>query len=301
MGSTLAPLANAALGQPSMRWLLEKGLGVHRHAPMPPFAGKTFRALLPSRCLSRPPHPTPTDPAVIAYFHGCSTNYYEPDLGLKTVGVLERLGVRVVLPPQVCCGLPLQSNGFFAAARRQAGSNIASLRPFYQAGVPIIGTSTSCTLALKHDYRAILEVESAEADALARSTFDVFEFLTHHMRPEVERLAFQPVRAHALYHPPCQLRSHFIGTPALQVLARIPDLRVSVSGSDCCGIAGTYGLKSEKHEVAVAVGQTLFEQAEGMDFVICDSETCRWWIAQHTGLPVLHPIEVVARSLGLAN
>ncbi len=173
-GSLAAPIANPILGLRPARWALEKVLGIDRHAPMPPFARRTLRARLRSRCVPEPP----ADAAhVVAYYHGCSTNYYEPELGQTAIAVLERLGCRVILPPQRCCGLPLQSNGFFPAARRQANTNIRLLLPFVEAGIPIVGTSTSCTLALKHDYRTILGIEGDSAETVAHGTFDIFEFL----------------------------------------------------------------------------------------------------------------------------
>ena len=61
-------------------------------------------------------------------------------------------------------------------------------------------------------------------------------------------------------------------------------------------------MKQEKYDVARAVGAPLFAQAaaEAGDFIITDSETCRWWISEHTRLPAFHPIEILARSMGLA-
>ena len=93
-----------------------------------------------------------------------------------------------------------------------------------------------------------------------------------------------------------------MGTPAARVLRRIPGLRLVLSQSECCGIAGTYGLKHEKFEVARAVGEGLFEQTlqSGAEFVLSDSETCRWWMAQHAHRPVIHPIELLAKSLRLS-
>lgn len=298
-GSLAAPIANPMLRLGPTRWALEKVLGIDRDAPMPPFARQTLRSRLRSRCLPQPPADASH---VVAYYHGCSTNYYEPDLGLKAIAVLERLGCRVILPPQRCCGLPLQSNGFFPAARRQAKTNLRMLRPFVEAGIPIVGTSTSCTLALKHDYRTILGLEGEAAEAVALGTFDIFEFLEARLGEALDRAALAPVEASALYHPPCQLKSHFMGTPAVRVLRRIPGLRVVLSQSECCGIAGTYGLKHEKYAVAQAVGEGLFQQTteSQADFVLTDSETCRWWMAQHTHRQVIHPIELLARSLRLA-
>jgi glycerol-3-phosphate dehydrogenase subunit C len=298
-GSLAAPIANPILGLRPARWALEKVLGIDRHAPMPPFARRTLRARLRSRCVSEPPADTTH---VVAYYHGCSTNYYEPELGQTAIAVLERLGCRVILPPQRCCGLPLQSNGFFPAARRQAGTNIRLLLPFVEAGIPIVGTSTSCTLALKHDYRTILGIEGDSAEAVAHGTFDIFEFLDGRLSDALDRAELAPIEASALYHPPCQLKSHFMGTPAARVLRRIPGLRLILSQSECCGIAGTYGLKHEKFEVARAVGEGLFEQTlqSGAEFVLSDSETCRWWMAQHARRAVIHPIELLAKSLRLA-
>lgn len=301
LGSPLAPLANLALTLGPVRWTMEKTIGIHRRATMPQFAWQTLRRRARARIAAAPPPPV-DDALTVAYFHGCGTDYYEPALGELTIAVLELLGCRVILPPQGCCGLPLQSNGLFDAARRYARRNIDCLAPFAEAGIPIVGTSTSCTLALKHDYRAVLGLDGPAAEKLAENTYDLFEFLTLRLNGALDRLALSAVEGRALYHAPCQLRAHGIGAPALPVLRRIPSLQLSYSESDCCGVAGTYGLKREKYDVAARVGEGLFEQARavGADMVVSDSETCRWWVAGHTGLPVVHPVEVLGRALGLA-
>jgi glycerol-3-phosphate dehydrogenase subunit C len=104
-----------------------------------------------------------------------------------------------------------------------------------------------------------------------------------------------------LYHPPCQLKSHWIGTPALEVMKRIPGLEIVLSHSECCGVAGTYGVKKEKYEVARDVGERLFRQAEesAVDVVVTDSETCRWWIELHTSKRSVHPLEILSLSVGI--
>jgi glycerol-3-phosphate dehydrogenase subunit C len=299
LGGPLAPLANLTLGLKPARWAIEQILGIHRHAPMPPFVRGTLRRRLQRYCVDRPATEAPAHDRTVAYFHGCSANYYEPELGRQAVRLLEMLGCTVVLPPQGCCGLPLQSNGLFAAARNYARFNLQNLAPFARQGIPIVGTSTSCTLSLKHDYRAILGLEGDDVEDVAGDTYDLFEYLTWIVPEALDRLEFLPVRARALYHAPCQLRAHAIGTPAVEVLRRIPGLQLELSESDCCGVAGTYGLKREKYEVACNVGNGLLEQirAADVDFVITDSETCRWWIAGHASIPAHHPLEILARSL----
>ena len=59
---------------------------------------------------------------------------------------------------QSCCGLPLQSNGQFDAARKYVRTMAKRLAPAARAGVDILGTSTSCTLMLKREAREILDL-----------------------------------------------------------------------------------------------------------------------------------------------
>jgi glycerol-3-phosphate dehydrogenase subunit C len=239
----------------------------------------------------------------VAYFHGCSTDRYEWEVGAAAIAVLERLGAQVVLPPQGCCGLPLQSNGFFAEARAYARHNAKALRPFLEAGLPVVATSTSCGLALKHEYRAVLGLEGEEFDLLGQGTRDFFELITSQFADELNEIEFQSVERTVVYHPPCQLRSHGVGTPAVRILRQIPGLRMLVSEAECCGVAGTYGLKSEQFEVARQVAAPLFGQLarETPDLVLTDSETCRWWIAGLADIPAIHPLMLLAAAMGIAE
>ncbi|MGD2058583.1 MAG: anaerobic glycerol-3-phosphate dehydrogenase subunit C [Anaerolineales bacterium] len=293
-----AALANRALNIQVLRRILESTLGISKDAPLPRFSSETFRDRHADLCLEELPGATQK---LVAYFHGCSVNHYEPDLGDLTLEILESLGYRIVLPAQNCCGLPLQSNGLFQAARSYARSNLENLEPYIKAGIPILGSSTSCTLELKHEYQTVLGMRGNGYQELAQSVMDLFEFLLMHSYEPLEEAGFAEVPLRILYHAPCQLKSHWIGTPALEVLRRIPGLEIISSQSECCGVAGTYGVKSEKYAVARDVGLRLFQQAQAqsVDLVVTDSETCRWWIRHHTGKACAHPAEVLAISLGL--
>jgi glycerol-3-phosphate dehydrogenase subunit C len=300
--SPIAPIANSVLDFSGIRWMLEKVLSISQATPIPDFSRQPLRKRLREKCVNTPEDTENNSERTVALFHGCSNNYYEPELGELSVIILEALGYKVVLPPQVCCGLPLQSNGMLDAARRYAQTNIDRLHQFAKQGIPIVGTSTSCTLALKHDYRVILDMNDENARNVATSTFDFFEFIVTHLLKELKKISFKPIRKHVLYHPPCQLRGHGIGMPAQRVLRLIPELQISLSEAACCGMAGTYGMKRDKFEVARTVGKELFQQTMSMniDLVISDSETCRWWITEHTNVPALHPLELMAKAMDLS-
>jgi glycerol-3-phosphate dehydrogenase subunit C len=294
LGSRVATLANLTLASRTVRRLLEPTLGIHRDAPLPSFAGGTFQ-----RWVRR--HPEAIASQTVAYFHGCGTNYYEPGVGRMVVAVLEHNGFRVAVPRQDCCGLPLQSNGSFDAARKYVRCLARVLVPYARAGVPIVTNSTSCGLMLKREAREILEVEDEEVRLVGEHTYDLCEFLLGlHDRGEL-RVDFEPLPLTVPYHAPCQQRGHGIGKPALDLLALVPELRVVEVDADCCGIAGTYGLKREKYEISMKVGEEVFRQVAeaGPDLAACDSETCRWQIAHATGVAAVHPVELLHRAYGL--
>jgi glycerol-3-phosphate dehydrogenase subunit C len=295
-GTPVAPLANWTLSNKLTRLIGEKAVGLHRDAAMPQFAGRTFQ-----RWAKR--HPKPAFDRSVAFFHGCGANYYEPRLAEMTVALLEHNGIAVEVPKQDCCGLPLQSNGMFDDARGYVHRLAEHLAPFARAGVDIVGTSTSCTLMLKREALEILGMgdDPALRDVSGR-VFDISEYLlAMHDRGEL-KTDFAPLPETVTYHAPCQQQGHGIGKPALDLLALIPELKVIESDSTCCGVAGTYGLKNEKYQIAMDVGAGLFRQIEatGSDESVCDSETCRWHMQKATGVKSVHPVEMLARAAGVA-
>ncbi len=293
LGSPFAPLSNIPLRIPPLRKMIEVALGIDARAKFPAFSRQTFRAWFKkSKAAGRI-----IGARKVVYFHGCATNYYEPRVGQAAIEVLERNQIKVSVAEQNCCGLPMQSNGDFKSARAYALANIRKLAPWVRDGYAIVGTSTSCTLALKHEYHAVLGITGEEAELVANNTYDIFEFLE--MLEAAGRLNTRLVRRSetVVYHAPCQQRTHGIGRPAADFMRRV-GFTVIESNSDCCGVAGTYGLKKEKYDVAAAVGRPLFDQIAKVDpqRVVCDSETCRWWIENHTGKQAVHPIEILAEA-----
>jgi glycerol-3-phosphate dehydrogenase subunit C len=296
LGTPVAPLANFVLSNRLARLLGEKVIGVHRNAPVPKFAGRTFQ-----RWARRHVALAAAGTKQVVYFHGCSTNYFEPGLGQKTVAVLEHNGYRVIVPKQECCGLPLQSNGIFDAARRYVRRLVAHLVPYARQGAVIVATSTSCGLMLKREAIEILGVQDDDLRTVSSQTYDICEFLADlHTAGEL-KTDFRPTPLTVTYHAPCQQQGHNIGKPALDLFALIPELNVIELDRTCCGIAGTYGLKQEKYDIAMQVGSGLFSdiRAAEPDLAVCDSETCRWQIAHGTGRTSVHPVEVLYRAYGL--
>ncbi len=298
LGTPVAPLANRVMANGTARRLMEKAVGVHHAAPVPVYAGHSFQRW--ARHHER--HASPRlDGRSVVYFHGCSVNWFEPDLGRMVVAVLEHNGVEVKMPRQDCCGLPLQSNGLFDAARRALGRLARDLSAG-SAGHAVVASSTSCGVMLKREGREILGLDDDETlRAVGARTFDVCEYLLDLHGQGLLDTGFRPLPLTVIYHAACQQRGHSMGTPALELLRLVPELEVIRSEADCCGMAGTYGLKKEKYDIGMAVGERLFEQVRrvGPDAVACDGETCRWQITKATGRASVHPVELLFRAYGL--
>jgi glycerol-3-phosphate dehydrogenase subunit C len=292
----VAPVANYLINLKIARGLAEKTLGIHRDAPFPPFSKQRFTDWFHHH---QRQHSGDLERQVV-YFHGCSTQYYEPRVGIAAVQVLETNGFEVIVPPQNCCGLPLLSNGEFTAARRYHETNVAHLALYARQGIPIVGTSTSCTLTLKEEAPELLDMDDRDTRLVAQHVYDLNEFLWMIYQEGALRIPTIPIPETLAYHIPCQYRAHRIGKPGLDVLGLIPDLVLVDSQADCCGIAGTYGYKQEKYNISMQVGSPLFSFINKLQSpaVVCESETCRWQISHATGIPAFHPVELLALSYG---
>ena len=294
IGQPIAPIANYALNLKPARKLADLILGIAQDAPFPPFSRQSFTTWFNNH--------TPLSKATrkVLYFHGCSTQYYEPRVGRAAVYILEANGFEVIVPPQNCCGLPLLSNGEFAAARNQHTYNVRQLVDYARQGIPIVGTSTSCTLTLKEEAPELLDMHDEDTQLVAEHVYDINEFLLTLRDEGTLNTDFNPLPLSLPYHIPCQYRAHRLGTPGIEILEMIPELEVLESQSACCGIAGTYGYKKEKYDISMNIGQSLFNFIKKINspIAICDSETCRWQITHGTGIPAVHPVELLAASYG---
>lgn len=296
LAQPVAPVANVAMRTRLTRRAVESTLGIHRDAALPSFSARTLQSWAKGR--PKPPGATRS----IVYFHGCAANYNEPRVGRMAIEVLERNGFEVIVPPQGCCGLPLQSNGNFPPAREYVRALVARLAPYARRGMMIVANSTSCGLMLKREAREILGIDDADLALVGERMFDICELLRDLLDQGELDTAMRPLPLRVPYHQPCQGRGHGFGKPALDLLALIPELELIETDRECCGVAGTYGLKKEKYPIAMRVGAPLFADvaAARADCVACDSETCRWHIAKATGVPSVHPLELLHRAYGLS-
>lgn len=293
----IAPVANAMLGFRPLRKVVEAVIGVHADAPVPEAKSESFMKWFRGHT----PIPSGQDRGKIVFFHGCAGGYFEVKTSIATVQVLEYLGYEVLVPKQGCCGLAEQSNGLFAGARKHV-KKLA--RQLASAGdsLTVVSSSGSCAGMLRHEAQELMGVDDEVLHAVAARTMETSEFLADLLhKGEFPTGKLRRIDATIAYHQPCQVKSQGFGKPAVELMEAIPGLAVVESGQACCGIAGTYGLKKEKYEIAQLIGKPLFDKVREVNpkLAASETETCRWQIRKGSGAEVVHPVEIVHAALGL--
>ena len=67
----------------------------------------------------------------------------------------------------------------------------------------------------------------------------------------------------------------------------------------CCGLAGTAGMQQKHRALTEAIGGRLSGRiaAAGVDAVVTECAACKMQIEYLTGLPVIHPVKLLAECL----
>ncbi|MBW2145415.1 MAG: anaerobic glycerol-3-phosphate dehydrogenase subunit C [Deltaproteobacteria bacterium] len=287
MGSLGAPLTNLAARMSPVRIMLEAVIGLDRRMLLPTFSRNSFRKRLKER---------PNDGSEpVAYFSGCFGNYCNPEgESLAAVEVLEKNGFRVTVPDTHCCGAARMALGAFDDLEDDAEHNVELLKPLAAAGVPILFSDPSCLLAVKHDYPRMLS--SPESGDVSRACTDLMLFLLKLFRQGKLDTDFGEVPMRVAYHNPCHLKALGGGTEVRELLTLIPGIQWVEVPDSCCGLAGTFGMKKANFDLSAAIGASLFRAIREVrpHRVITGCGACQLQITHGTGIPAMHPIQLLA-------
>jgi Fe-S oxidoreductase len=294
----LPGIANWAIGNPQMRWLIEKVTGIAQARKLPRFARRSF---LQQSALRRLHHSPRTSGEKILYFVDTYANRFDTQLGEALVAVMRHNGIAVfVRNDQLQSGMPMIASGAVEPARAVAAENVAMLAESVRQGYTIVATEPSAVLALTHEYPMLLDNDE-DAVAVAHHTQEACYYLWQlHLRGRL-RLNFKPQRLSVGYHVPCHLRALGVGAPAENLLRLIPGMRVTRLEKGCSGIAGMWGVSRENYRASLRAGIELISSVRDGAFQIGTTEcsTCKMQMEQGSTKPTVHPIKLLALSYGL--
>ena len=295
MATTFSPVVNLSLGLKPVKALLDGVMKIDGHRTFPKYASQKFESWFKKTAQASQAQYKNR----VSFFHGCYINYNYPQLGKDFVKVMNAVGYGVqLLEKEKCCGVALISNGLIDQAKKQAELNIRSIRrSVAEAGIPVVGASSTCVFTMRDEYPHLLGVDNADVrDGINLAT----RFLYSLVDSGKVRLAFRDdYKLHLAYHTACHMEKMGWAIYSISALRLIPGAKLTVLDSQCCGIAGTYGFKKENYPTSQAIGDSLFKKIEALapDYVVTDCETCKWQIEMSTSVPVKHPISIIADAL----
>jgi FAD/FMN-containing dehydrogenase/Fe-S oxidoreductase len=305
-GSRLAPVANLLMGSRGGRLLSERLFGIDRRRKPPAWARQTFRRQATARA-ARPTSAAGNGPAVrsqgsVALFVDTFTNHQHPAVGVAGLDVIERLGYRVTLASNVCCGRPLISQGLLDEARQRARENANRLFPLVRDGQTLVFFEPSCLSAIREDAPDLLSGDDRlKAKSVADHSRLFEEWLERECREGRVTLALRSGPATVMVHGHCHQKALGALAPAKALLTRIPGARIVDPDAGCCGMAGSFGYTRDHYEVSRAIGERRLlpaARALGHDAVLVASGTsCRQQVADFAGVRAVHAAELIQSLL----
>ena len=215
-----------------------KNAGFDENRLLPAIAKESLRDRLPELIQVEKPQ------AKVAFFIGCSLNYFYPETGKDLVSVLLENNVQVSIPKdQCCCGIPVFVHGDVETIRELARKNLDAMD---RSGAEYIITGCgSCGGAWQHEYKEILSgdpVYGPNAAHWSERIYDISTFL-------VDVIKYRPpqgkVDAVVTYHDSCHLKKTMkVSREPREILNGIPGITFKeMSKPDaCCGSGGSYVL-----------------------------------------------------------
>ncbi|WP_317932911.1 (Fe-S)-binding protein [Halioxenophilus sp. WMMB6] len=248
-------------------WLRKLGgqwLGLAPEMPLPepapaPLSDERARALVAEWCVEV----NPELPEVVLLLDTFA-RYFEPEIAESAIALLGKAGYRLFIASPIaedreperplCCGRTYLAQGMVAKARAEAGRMAAALTPHILAGRTIVGLEASCVLGLKDDALALGLGESMAI--ISRQVFLLEEFLAKEIMAKRLNLPLAGnSEVELLIHGHCHQKAVGAMKSVRRLLKQYPEIKFSMVESGCCGMAGTFSLEAEHHEIGIAMAK----------------------------------------------
>jgi len=240
----------------------------------------------------------------VALFVPCYVDAFFPEVGIATLGLLERLGCEVDYPlNQTCCGQPMANSGCHADARATEALYVKNFAGYDH----IVTPSGSCA----HHVREHLTAIDATPQALQvrRSTFELCEFL--HDVLQVVEFPWAEFPHKVGLHIGCatlrglrEAKGSEIDEPAfskpMRLLSGVRGIEFVTPQrpDECCGFGGTFSVFEEPVSARMGHDKVDDHHRAGAEYIVSPDMSCvmhQQGCARRVGLPLkfLHIAQVL--------
>ncbi|WP_119293464.1 (Fe-S)-binding protein [Azohydromonas sediminis] len=288
---------------------MDSMLGVHPDAWMPELGTKRFRWSAPKASATVVTNGERT-PGKVAIFSTCYVNYNEPGIGFDLLKVLQHNEIPyVIVEKEKCCGMPKLELGDLDAVAAHKEVNMPVLAKYAREGYAILSAVPSCTLMFKQEL-PLMFPDCPDTQAVKEAMWDPFEYLVARHKDGLLKTDFKTALGKVSYHIPCHGRVQNIGKKTEEMLKLIgTKVEVKLNTVErCSGHAGTYGVKTPYHKIAMKIGKPVFKAMakDEPDYIGSDCPMAGHHIDQgmrEAGTPpkaVQHPLSLVRIAYGLS-
>jgi len=226
------------------------------------------------------------------------TTFYESQLVLDFVELLQRLGFEPWVSPLLPNGKPQHVIGMLARFQQTAKRNSEMLQGLANTGVDLVGLDPAMTLVYRFEYLKALGSSATPKVALPQ------EWLVTKLNKVPPDLATTKVDGEATWWllPHCTERTNAPAATAdwVQVCSRFGvDLRIAASG--CCGMSGLYGHQKENRATSEAIyalswGPMLADTRRAGK-TLATGYSCRCQTKTMGDARLLHPVQLLLGSM----
>ena len=244
----------------------------------------------------------------VVLFVDTFNGYFESDNAHAALRVLQAAGYTVHVASKqqpdgkhLCCGRTYLASGMVEQAKDKAREVVASLLPFAQKGMAIVGLEPSCLLTLR-DEMLVLGLGDAP-QLIARHALMFEEFLAREAqagRLDALKSKIRPVDKPVLLHGHCHQKAFDAVSPVMEVLRWIPGANPTLIESSCCGMAGSFGYEASHHDVSMQMAELSLlpaVRAQPDAIVVADGTSCRHQIADGSQRKAVHVSRLLADLL----
>jgi len=233
-----------------------------------------------------------TDPEVVL-FTGCVMDTWFSQIHEAALSVLDSIGVTYMVSGKEtgCCGALHNHAGLRSTAKKQALHVISTL----PTELPILVDSAGCGAALK-EYGSLLGTKEAE-DFSAR-VYDIHEWLVRGSKWQESLSTKKETRGQVIVQDPCHLRhAQQTHIHVRELLEPFVDCLELDDEGLCCGAGGAFSVNQPKLAKEIRERKLQSIKRAGDHVVVSANPGCMIHL-ESAGVEILHPIQVVAESVG---
>ncbi|MCJ2124709.1 (Fe-S)-binding protein [Methylobacterium sp. J-077] len=231
----------------------------------------------------------------VGLFVPCYVDAFEPEVGIATLELLERVGCTVEYPfDQTCCGQPMANTGCHAEAAATEALFVKNFSGFDY----VVAPSGSCVHQVREHLTAIPQTDAVKK--VRASTYELVEFL--HDVLKIEALPWAEFPHKVAYHGNCNaLRGIHHARPSEIVkpyFSKPLDLLRLVKGvelvdlarpDECCGFGGTFSVFEPAVSAKMGYDKVADQNRAGAEYVVSADSSClmhQKGCAERLGLPL---------------